>query len=167
MVMKALQGATRAAFLGFFGSHIIFTLIVDAQALLPPSFFPTVLQDFLAWYASTLKDPLMSNPRELLWFQSLIACELIFQLPYFFVAVYMIGSTQTVYPDWFRSACIAYGGHAATSMSPILATLATNENSTVAERAMILSVYLPYLIFPLWILGIAVGSSETAKAKAN
>ena len=169
MAMKALQGATRTALLGFFGSHIIFTLIIDAQALLPPSFFPAFLQDFLAWYAATLKDPLMSNPRELLWFQSLIACEMAFQLPFFFAAVFMIGSSsRTIYPDWFRSACIAYGAHTATTMAPILATLATNEKATVMERAVILSVYLPYLIFPLWILFIAAKSStETTKTKAN
>lgn len=165
--MEALKGTTRSAFIGFFASHIVFTIIIDAQALLPPSIYPQALKDLLSWYSSTLNDPLMSNPRNILWFQSLICCECIFQVPYFFAALKMLLSNQTSgYPDWFRSASIAYGAHTATTMAPILATLATNEKATWVERSVIVSVYLPYLVFPVWIMLLAA-FSPSEKVKTN
>lgn len=181
--MKALTGTSRLAFLGFFASHVVFTVIVDSQAILPPNLVPTLLRNFVDWYATTMKDPLMSNPREHLWFQSLVACEVAFQLPFFVVACYFLMSTNggdssslsccCYYPDWFRCACIAYGAHTATTMAPILATLATADTgATATERAALLAVYLPYLIFPLWILFLAVTTASgtgttTAKAKST
>jgi hypothetical protein len=169
--MRAFTGATRICFLAFFASHIVASLIIDAQAILPASFIPSVLQDLLSWYAKALNDPLMSRPQDLLWFQSLIACELVFQVPFFFVACYYLTTMRNTtgaerhrpkavsYPESFRYACIAYGAHTSTTMAPILATLATNPTATVMEKAMILAVYLPYLIFPLWILRLATRSS--------
>ena len=158
--MRSLSGITKTAFLGFFGSHIIFTLIVDLQAIAPPSWIPSFLSDFLRWYAAAFHDPLMGDPRRHLWFQSMIFCEMLFQLPYFFVAVYYLSSNKTVYPRWFQNACVAYGAHTATTLVPILATVATNAAATVAERWTLSCVYLPYLIFPLWILAIAVMSDD-------
>lgn len=165
--MQALKGATRIAFIGFFVSHIVFTVIVDSQAIFPSSFVPQILQDLLTWYVTALNDPLMATPRKLLWFQSLICCEMLFQLPFFFVAVNMLSSSdRTEYPDWFRIQCVAYGSHTATTMVPILAALSTNTNATLFGRLLILLVYFPYLIFPLWILFLAATrSSLNAKDK--
>jgi hypothetical protein len=164
--MRPLVGATRLSFLGFFASHIIFTLIIDSQAIVPLEWIPVVLQDLLAFEVATFNDPLMGNARELLWFQSLVACELFFQLPYFFAAVFFFrGETARAYPDWFRSACIVYGAHTATTMAPILTTLATNEAASLQERALVTAMYLPYLIFPLWILWIAVTDDSTPPLK--
>lgn len=148
------------AFLSFFASHIFATVMIDGQAVLPSTFFPLALQDLLTWYARTMKDPLMSNPQEILWFQSLVCCELLFQLPFFFWACSMLSNTELKhYPESFKCACIAYGAHTATTMVPILATIVTNhEAASLGERAMLSSVYLPYLIFPLALLGIAVQS---------
>ena len=92
--MKALEGITRTIFLGFFGSHILATLCVDVQAIAPAAWVPQPLTDLLVWYASSLKDPLMSKPAELPWFQSLICLELIFQLPFFFWAVVELTSNR-------------------------------------------------------------------------
>ena len=171
--MKALQGSTRAAFLGFFASHIVFTVIVDGQAL-AGSRYPEVLQAFLAWYVAVFNDPLMGHPSPQ-WFQSLVAAEYCLQLPFFFVACYYLSNNNSLtnsklhtddddcycYPARFRSACIAYGAHTATTMVPILTALATNANASDFERCIILAVYLPYLFFPLWILYIAVTDDDT------
>jgi hypothetical protein len=176
--MKALQGATKMAFLGFWISHIFFTILIDGQVVVP-HLFPTVLREFLAWYCALFSDPLMSSavtsitssavtessPSSLLWFQALVTCELCFQLPFFIVAVRMLllrvqsskhHEHDDRYPDWFRYACIAYGSHTATTMAPILATLIVSSTSTAQERVTITALYLPYLIFPLWILRLAV-----------
>jgi hypothetical protein len=157
--MKALQGATKTAFLGFWISHIIFTIILDGQVVVP-HLFPTVLRELLVWYCSLSNDPLISKATtpELLWFQALVSCELCFQLPFLIAAVRMLSSSlyTSTYPNWFRYACIAYGSHTATTMAPILATLITNPEATLPERVLITALYLPYLIFPLWILLLAV-----------
>ena len=189
--MKTLTGATRLAFLGFFSSHIVFTILVDSQVVLPPSLVPQVLRDLLAFEVETFNDPIMRNARDkdtMLWFQSMVWLELLCQLPFFCWAVYNLllfndkhnnasSSTSSnnnnqiiayYYPDSFRTACIAYGAHTATTMIPILATLLLGDNNnatiTIGERIMVTGLYLPYLLFPLWILGIAATSTTSTTA---
>ncbi|GKZ00592.1 hypothetical protein MPSEU_001011400 [Mayamaea pseudoterrestris] len=160
-MMKALQGTTRISFLVFFASHIVASLVIDAQAVLSSSLVPDSLQRLLSWYASTLNDPLMSKFQEILWFRSLILCELLFQVPYFLVACSYLRRRDLVnYPESFRYASIAYSSHTATTMVPILATLATNPVATLMERMLILSVYLPYLLFPLALLYLATTTND-------
>jgi EXPERA (EXPanded EBP superfamily) len=157
--MQALSGATRWAMLGFFVSHIVFTVLVDGQIVWAER-YPTPLRDFSAWFVETFKDPLCAPPSPL-WFQSLVVLEFCFQLPFFVVACfYFSNAALESYPTWFRYACITYAGHAATSMAPILTSLATNVNASVEERYIILGVYLPYLIFPVWLWTIAVSSTN-------
>jgi len=165
--MKALEGLTRTAIFGFCASHIIFTLILDGQSI-GKSYYPRFLQDLSTWYGETFNDPLMSAaPGELLWFQSFICCEMVVQLPFFLIACHYFGNaTLTAYPDWFRSYCIVYGAHTATTLIPILTTLATAEQLSQHQMLILLGFYLPYLFFPLWILYLAVTSSQSgAKAK--
>jgi hypothetical protein len=50
-------------------------------------------------------------------------------------------------------------------MVPILATLVTNPDVSLQERFLITAMYIPYLIFPLWILGIAATDAATATGK--
>ena len=154
------------AFLGFWASHIFFTIFIDGQVVVP-QLFPPLLKEFLAWYCACFKDPLMSQATittpQLLWFRAMVSCEMCFQLPFFIVAVRMLLLSNHhhhhhhQYPNWFRYACIAYGSHTATTMAPILATLLINNpDATLPERILITALYLPYLIFPLWILRLAV-----------
>lgn len=164
--MQSLSGTTRVVFLGFFASHIVFTLIVDAQAILPPNFVPKMLQDLLAFEVSYFNDPIMKNAHELLWFQALVVCEMLFQLPFFFLACWFLSDAKaSTYPEYFRSACIAYGAHTATTMVPILATLAWNSDATSSERFLVISMYLPYLILPLLLLLLAATSPTSNKVK--
>ena len=92
--MKELNGVTRIAFLAFFASHIPITLMVDGQALLPRSIYPEFAVRALDWYTETFSDPLMKRPQ--LWFQSMVACEFLFQLPFFVVAVIALLNPGTV-----------------------------------------------------------------------
>ena len=166
--MKALQNRTRQTLFGFCASHIVFTTLLDGQSI-ARHWYPPILQDASTWYVTTFHDPLMSAaPGELLWFQSLICCELLLQLPFFVCGCYFFGSgcwcwcdrtTTNHYPDWFRSYCIAYGAHTATTMVPILTTLVTTPDlMTTMQRSILLAFYLPYLFVPLWILYLAVTS---------
>lgn len=167
--MKALQGITRLVFLIFFASHILATLLIDVQAIVPQAWVPTSLRDLLLWYASSLGDPLMSAPEKLPWFQSLVCLELMFQLPFFVWAVFELSSDKRqVYSDAFRCSCIAYGAHTSTTMAPILTTIITSSTNTFSEKLVLLGVYGPYLIVPFTIMCIAAfDESAVFKNKAN
>lgn len=85
--MNAIKGIPRIIFVAFFASHILATLCIDVQAIVPTALVPQALANLLHWYAAGLNDPLMSQPQDLPWFQSLVCMEMIFQLPFFFWAV--------------------------------------------------------------------------------
>lgn len=184
--MKTLNGKTRLAFLAFFGSHIPATLCIDMQAFLGQFVaYPQVLQDILSWYCDLLHDQLMKPPQYDTWFHAIVGGEIIFQLPFFFVACYMLWnstltpstatatdtgidtptcesrSTYTAGSGWFKSACIVYGTHTATTLIPILAChIFDNEGATVMQKVGVVSIYLPYLIFPLWLVYIACANEN-------
>ena len=154
-------GATRTAFLLFFASHIPITLLVDGQAFLPRSLYPTAIQDVLNWYTKTFADNLMRPPSYDVWFSSVVACEILFQLPFFVYAVYALLDTARVNgKGGFRSACLIYGSHTATTLVPILATIATDPETNWAQRATLFGFYLPYLVLPAWLVYIAVRNED-------
>jgi len=165
--MLCLTGGTRVAFLCFFASHIPITLFIDGQAALPHYIYPRIVQDLLDWYTGTFKDHLMSRPHDL-WFTSIVTCELIFQVPFFFYAVYALSNPARVCGKGnFRSACIAYGAHTSTTLVPILTSIANDALLTTPEMLTLLGFYLPYLIFPFWLLVIAVTSDDVFQAKSK
>ena len=99
------------------------------------------------------------------WFSSLVAIEVLFQLPFFFLAVYAIFNSNrngknknTLFrgDGLFRSLCIIYGSSTATTLIPIFASILTDADSTPSEKGVLLSFYLPYIVFPLWLVIIAV-----------
>ncbi len=65
-------------FLAFFLSHIPITLLIDAQAVLPPARFPAAARAASAWYLRTYNDPLMAPPIAP-WFAALCWSELLLQ----------------------------------------------------------------------------------------
>lgn len=105
----------------------------------------------------------MTHPCEP-WFTSLVALEVLLQLPFFFVAVYALLNCETdksrntlIRGDGlFRSMCIVYGSSTATTLIPIFASIIMDQNTNVGEKGILFGFYLPYLIFPLWLVVIAV-----------
>jgi uncharacterized membrane protein YhdT len=146
--MKVIQGRFRTAFLIFFISHIPITILIDSQGALSP-FFPQLLVNVVAWYSDVFGDVLMRRApsSDIVWFSSLIYCELIFQLPFFFVATNMLISypsnatsqTPMHYPGWFKTACLIYGSHVSTTLVPILATFITSEDMSTIQKSMTLA----------------------------
>jgi hypothetical protein len=165
-MFKTLTGNTRKAFLVFFASHIPATLCIDLQALFPHN-YPQPLKDLLHFYIEFVNDDLMRAPHDV-WFLALVAGELLLQLPFFFVAVYVLWN-----PDkfcgrgWFRSACMVYGTHTATGLIPILAHHLSYDGATAIEKGMVVGIYLPYLIFPMWLVYIAVVSEDVFGRQTN
>lgn len=169
--MRHLTGATRYAFLLFFASHIPITLLVDGQAFLTRSLYPQPVLDVREWYATTFKDGLMTEPFAP-WFRTLVACELLIQLPFFVWAVYVLWNAGSADGNEgrvdgvvdgkgkFRTACLIYGSHTVTTLIPILVETVTDDATTAAEKATLFGFYLPYLIFPAWLVFIAAGSED-------
>ena len=96
-----------------------------------------------------------------LFFKSFVSCELLFQLPFFMAAVYVLLQPNSSEKKkhcgkgWFRTASLIYGSHTVTTLIPILATIAYDASITSLERGVLFGFYLPYLIFPLWLVVIA------------
>lgn len=70
-------------------------------------------------------------------------------------------ANSTAGSGWFRSCCLIYGTHTATTLLPILPCLVLdNQEATNLEKIMVVSIYLPYLLFPLWLVYIAFVSHD-------
>lgn len=158
--MMSLTGKTRYAFIAFFASHIPATFIIDMQAAFP-GHHPQVFQDLLEWYTTLFNDSLMKAPFET-WFQATVLFgEIFFQLPFFFYALYgLMNPSKIDGRGRFRSLCMVYGAHTSTTMIPILACHVQNQDATLMEKIGVISIYLPYLIFPLWLVFICVFSDD-------
>mmetsp|Transcript_22190 Transcript_22190/g.46699 ORF Transcript_22190/g.46699 Transcript_22190/m.46699 type:complete len:191 (-) Transcript_22190:1471-2043(-) len=167
--MKAIEGSTRIMFLGYFLSHVPITMLVDAQGLFG-LYYPKALTDVVAWYSDLFGDALMKNAPsvDIAWFSCLIFCEVLFQLPFFFVAIKFIMaggsnhkndasmSQSQQYPEWFRMACVIYGSHVSTTLVPIIGTFITSEEMTIKQKCATTAIYSPYFIFPFWLMLLAV-----------
>eukprot|EP00038_Savillea_parva_P025797 m.49582 g.49582 ORF g.49582 m.49582 type:complete len:170 (-) comp7132_c0_seq1:293-802(-) len=137
--------------IGFFASHIPITIMFDAQAILPRDLFPAATTNLLSAYAEAFHDPYMGKSPVRPWFASFVACELAFQLPMFFVAIYGLWTQAT----WLKVPGIIYGTHVCTTVTPILAevlfaTYAPGSGpQTMQERLALVSIYAPYFLLPL------------------
>jgi len=173
--MKVIQGSSRLAFLIFFLSHIPITILVDAQGAFGSYYAPQFMIDVVSWYCNLSGDVLMkagssSRNDNLAWFSSLICCEILFQLPFFVVAVKMMMTTMTSkslqnYPEWFRIASIIYGSHVSTTLVPIISTLIMSPAMSIQQKYATITIYSPYLIFPLWLMWLAVREDFTVHQK--
>ena len=143
-----LSGITRLIFLVYFITHIPITLFVDGQAALPSSIYPQVLKDLQTFYINEFKDPLMATLPT--WFQIAVWVEVLFQLPYFFFAVKWIlsGSKQ------FRIPTLIYSTHVSTVVAIILGCFSLDETINLSEKIILIAIYFPYLLIPLWLLFI-------------
>ncbi|KAI9220461.1 transmembrane protein 6/97 [Blastocladiella britannica] len=83
---------TDAAFFVYFALHIVASLCMDFQGILP-HWYPESLARLAAWYANTFGDFLMARVAtdpSLRWFATFIWAELLVQLPVFFFACWQL-----------------------------------------------------------------------------
>jgi hypothetical protein len=143
----AIGERTRAIFLAYFITHIPATMMIDSQVVLPRALVPAFARKALEWHIATNNDVLMANQPS--WLRGLVACELLFQLPFFFVAVKALMGRK----NWIRGYCIAYGAHTATTLVPILQYIWEDETfKSEKQRVALIGIYAPYLIVPLWLM---------------
>jgi hypothetical protein len=74
----------------YFATHIPVTLGIDFQIFYPAHLVPQFLKDALDMYITVYKDPFMGSPTPIYWFLSFICCELVVQLPFFFIACFAL-----------------------------------------------------------------------------
>jgi hypothetical protein len=170
--MKVIQGGLRMAFLFFFTSHIPISILIDGQGALASS-YPRILTDVVRCYTDCFGDVLMRRAPSLdtIWFSSFIFCELLFQLPFFFMAIMILLkypshplrmthlpklnvlstevsssslSKQETYPNWFRTMCLIYGSHVCTTLVPIVVTFMSSEDMSSVQKAMTISSTYKY-----------------------
>ena len=145
----------------FFATHIPATILMDSQALLPPSVVPGFARGLLDFHVRANHDPLME--RQPVWFKSFILFELLFQLPFFFIGYHAFYHGR----NWVRIPGIAYGVHTATTLVPILAEILAAESiPSPAARAQLFLIYLPYLVIPAMI-AILLALEEKPFGKAG
>ncbi|KAJ2471904.1 Transmembrane protein 97 [Coemansia sp. RSA 2322] len=97
-----------------------------------------------------LGDPFMvigpSARSDMTWFHSLLFCELVLQLPFFFYAAWALWTNS----PRRHAPLLVYGVHVVTTMVPILGTLyGGNIDRPCGIRILLASIYLPYLLIPL------------------
>lgn len=97
----------------------------------------------------------MTHPTEP-WFTSLVSLEILFQLPFFFYAVRSLLSNGNDFGPYFRPLCLVYGSSTATTLVPILASIASDNDTTTSDKGVLFAFYLPYLMFPLWLTIVSV-----------
>ena len=137
-----MNSLLRIVLLGYFITHIPITILVDLQILFGEH-YPDPLRQVFAWFIATYNDQLLLNKP--VWLQSFIWAELLFQLPFFFVATYGLLFKK----NWIRIPSIIYGAHVATTVVPILFEFAHMKIVTQEQKLMLLAFYAPYLLIPL------------------
>ncbi|KAJ2803041.1 hypothetical protein H4R20_003045 [Coemansia guatemalensis] len=163
----ALRRGLDKLYLWYFVSHIPITLMFDVLPLLPSSMIPQTLLDMNSLVTDKLGDPLVvvgEGHPELVWFRSILVCEIFLQLPFFFYAVWAL------WTDCPRRhlPLLVYGVHVSTIMAPILGTLIRGEiNRTCSERMLLVSIYLPYLLIPLSIVFVSFTECSRALTAAQ
>eukprot|EP00210_Caulerpa_lentillifera_P007314 g6991.t1 len=136
----------------FFIVHLPVSVIVDSQVLFPTKWYPKWATDIVEDYITDSGDPLMSNPE--LWFASLVACELVFQVPFFVCGVWCYLTKQC----WIRIPAILYSVHTCTTMIPIVSTLIIkamtlnpDSNDSNFNLGQMLMTYIPFFLLPLFV----------------
>ncbi|KAF8745474.1 hypothetical protein AX14_008900 [Amanita brunnescens Koide BX004] len=150
----------------FFLIHVPATLLLDIQHLYPTDLVPSFVRTLLRLYIQMSNDPLVggiagyftgTNPDQFVWFKSFIVLEAIFQLPVFFLGMRgLYNDSRAIYV-----LILLYGASTATTTLPCVAvifqtpettalTIAKNIASvTSAQRLLLLSSYIPFMIIPL------------------
>lgn len=134
----------RILFLAWYIIHIPITLLIDLQAIFGKH-YPLQLQSVVTWYTDNFRDLLMLHTPA--WFQSFIVAELLFQLPFFFVATYGLMYKK----NWLRLPSVIYGTHVATTVWPILADLLMSTQHSDSEKFYLFAIYSPYFLIPAFI----------------
>lgn len=157
-------------FFFFFLTHVLITVLWHSQMILPAKVYPQCLRDLTKTYSKDWQDPLNFSQKTPVWYLSIIYCEVFFQLPFHFVAIYVFWTGSHFHP-WFRIPSIMYSIHVATTFMPIFAFLTSSETLTQCHQSrgpsscalgqtlrlkLIAVYYAPFFLIPLRLLTFSV-----------
>lgn len=131
----------------YFVIHIPITVVMDSTIVIPPVF--EFQQALINFHVNQNKDFLMVVKP--LWFKTFVWIELLFQLPYFFMALQLITKKD---PKRFIYNML-YGFNAGlTTFVCIMYDIFQGSEYQLNTKDIIqlVSIYLPYLIIPLVIM---------------
>jgi len=149
-------------FVGWFALHIITTLFVDIQPLMPSQLtwlHPKPLRDVVVWYINEAGDMMMrgafTGEKQLCnghyWFRSLVVFELFYQLPMFFFIIHGLVSGPEAKARMELPALI-YCAHVITTLIPINAEVLFSPNFadlTKYQKTFLMVAYTPFWLVPL------------------
>jgi hypothetical protein len=114
----------------FFATHIPITIILDSQVVFPREWYPEFAQSLFDFHTSTFPDFLFKNCRTHYPYVRWIgACEVFFQLPFFFVALYALWYKK----EWIRVPAIIYCTHVPTTVIPAVADFLQNPQGNISS----------------------------------
>ncbi|KAF9970707.1 hypothetical protein BGZ73_006549 [Actinomortierella ambigua] len=140
----------------YFVLHIPMTLLMDCVPIYPAALAPFLkpLIAFQDYYVNNYKDPFMGGIHQMTWFKTFVHMEGLVQVPIFIYAA------RCLYRNDRRAylpICI-YCAHVVTTVIPCLTSLHFESvdrlpfEVTEDQKLFLTSVYLPWLLFPLWML---------------
>ncbi|THU86226.1 hypothetical protein K435DRAFT_684042 [Dendrothele bispora CBS 962.96] len=138
-------------YFSFFLTHVPASLLIDFQALYPPSYVPSLLLNLQRWYVGFSGDPLIGGMAqgkgndELVWFSTFVWLELLFQFPVFLLGMKGLWKgSKSIYP-----LLLAYSASTATTTLPcVFFILKSAYQISSAQQAMLLSSYIPFFLVP-------------------
>lgn len=152
----AMLSAAVYAYLCF---SVASAVLIDAQAILPSALYEWGPKHALPFWVKLSGDCLMVPTAAPPWFESLVLCELIMQLPLLLYLIYAIPKGSS----YSRPAAMLYGVHVATTLVPIFAHFLTHAGqrlcattlSTYSPKSpptqnnvILLSAYGPFFVMP-------------------
>ncbi|KAH8928267.1 hypothetical protein BT69DRAFT_1237310 [Atractiella rhizophila] len=143
----------------FFLIHLIASLCIDLQGVLPSSFYPSPLKSFYAYYLTDQADPLLTNQDApaYIWFKTFIYCEVFFQLPVFVLGMYLLRSRPS--SPILNPLLLVYSTHAFTTILPCFSTILTADGDgapTYDQKVKLVcsyaSITIPilFMLFDSW-----------------
>ncbi|KAF7805805.1 transmembrane protein 97-like [Senna tora] len=109
--------------------------LLDAQTLVPHTYFPHFLLRLKAWYTAHYGDYLVAEKPH--FFVGLVWFELLFQWP---LVLFNLYGVLTAKP-WFPTTCLIYGVSVSTSMAAILSEMLGSKRAS--DR--LLMMYFPFM----------------------
>ncbi|RKP31017.1 hypothetical protein METBISCDRAFT_26951 [Metschnikowia bicuspidata] len=151
----------------YFIIHIPITILMDSSIIVPQKYLYPTQQYLVDLHLLANKDFLLQNPP--LWLKYFGAFEVFFQLPFFFIATYMLykGSRSVL------TMMSLYGFNAFFTTGMCLAYVlveAGNHGLSTRHMLALFGLYTPYFVIPLVMMvdcsARAMGLIRTAEAVA-
>lgn len=128
----------RKVYIAYFATHVPATILIDSQAIVPEKYVPSFARQLLKFHIKQNDDFLMLE--QPMWLKSFIVCEVLVQLPMFYVLLRKLLRKEETNIRWMG---VGYSSHVMTTMVPILTEIYRRGSLTL------FMIYFPYFFVPL------------------